>query len=339
MVFVIVLCAACGLGFILLTRRIVSLLEKRAYWELLRMKRSFKALLKKKEALVLEKGSVQREAHKIMALYDMAPEIVRKATQDEAFDIFQSKLRENVIFHDCQLWDTLPDGIKTGKDPTQEFFFPIKDGPKTAGHLVFKGVAPQDQDQALILSHQFAWALRRIWLYQKIDSIAVIDSLTELYTRRYFLERFEQELKRSKGRTISLSFLMMDVDHFKEFNDYYGHLTGDQILREIGKIIKANIREMDIAGRFGGEEFCVVLPETDRPGALLAAERLRLAVEKSKIRAYETVVQTTLSIGVANFPTDGTGSNELIDKADWALYRAKKAGRNRIGVWGDIIKM
>ena len=135
-----------------------------------------------------------------------------------------------------------------------------------------------------------------------------------------------------------MSFLMIDVDFFKKFNDQYGHLTGDQILREIGFLIKENIREIDIAGRYGGEEFCVILPDTDRQGAYYAAERIRRAAEKKTVKAYDASVKVTVSVGTTTFPADGKEMEELIDKADWALYRCKKSGRNAVcsfGVYGD----
>ncbi len=133
---------------------------------------------------------------------------------------------------------------------------------------------------------------------------------------------------------MNASFLMIDVDHFKKLNDKYGHLAGDQVLREIAAIIQGNIREIDIAGRYGGEEFCVVLPDTDRDGALYVAERIRQATKETSIKAYDTVVESSVSIGISTFPQDGKKASELIDKADWALYRAKKQGRNRVCVFG-----
>jgi len=105
-------------------------------------------------------------------------------------------------------------------------------------------------------------------------------------------------------------------------------------LQRIGKIIRENIREIDIAGRYGGEEFGVVLPETDLTGAMLVAERIRKAVESAQIQAYDQVVQTTISIGVAIFPQDGDFTDAIIDKADWALYRAKSQGRNTVCAFG-----
>ena len=136
------------------------------------------------------------------------------------------------------------------------------------------------------------------------------------------------------GARHEIVFLMVDVDHFKTFNDQYGHLMGDQILREVGKRIQESTREIDIAGRFGGEEFCVVLPDTDRAGARYAAERIRQAVEAGSIKAYDAEVKITLSLGVATYPEDGARIEELTDKADWALYRAKREGRNRVCAFG-----
>ena len=127
---------------------------------------------------------------------------------------------------------------------------------------------------------------------------------------------------------------MIDVDFFKRFNDQYGHLTGDQILRETGVLIGENIREIDIAGRYGGEEFCVILPDTDRQGAHYAAQRIRQAVENAVIKAYDASVTITVSIGTSTFSDDGKKMDELIDKADWALYRVKKQGRNKVCSFG-----
>ncbi len=186
----------------------------------------------------------------------------------------------------------------------------------------------------MILGHQFALALRRVRLYQEIEKIAITDSLTELHTRRYVLDRFEEEVKRSKVRNINVSFLMIDVDFFKKYNDSYGHLTGDKILREIAFIIKENIREIDIAGRYGGEEFCVVLPDTGSDGAQYAAERIRKAANDTAIKAYDATIKATLSVGISIFPYDGKSLDELVDKSDWALYRAKKKGRNRVCCFG-----
>ena len=144
------------------------------------------------------------------------------------------------------------------------------------------------------------------------------------------MERFEEEFARSKLHELSLSFLMIDIDYFKRINDQHGHLVGDQVLRETGRIIIQSTREIDSAGRFGGEEFCVILPDTDKEGAILVAERIRSSVCDEKIKAYDTHLAVAISIGVAAFPDDAHRMEELLDKADRALYRAKKLGRNRV---------
>jgi diguanylate cyclase (GGDEF)-like protein len=117
-------------------------------------------------------------------------------------------------------------------------------------------------------------------------------------------------------------------------NDQYGHLTGDLVLKEIANIIQENVREIDIVGRFGGEEFCVVLPDTDLEGSRLVAERIRKSTEKRLIKAYDSTLHVTLSIGLAVYPSDGKLLEELMDKADWALYRAKSQGRNCVIAFG-----
>ncbi len=128
--------------------------------------------------------------------------------------------------------------------------------------------------------------------------------------------------------------MMIDADHFKMINDQYGHLTGDQVLHEIGQIIKENVREIDIVGRYGGEEFCVVLPDTDLDGSRVVAERIRRCASNKHIRAYDNTIRISLSAGISIFPTDGKALEELVDKADWALYRAKSQGRNCVVAFG-----
>ena len=320
--------------FIFTVQKLFAYLEEDAREEIRQAQEVHQDLRKRKEKSSRKMMEAEREANRIFVLYEMTREITKTFSQEEAFSIFKSKLRENLVFEDC-LWLT-PDSQESQsmKLDSASFVFSLNNEKEILGHLFFKGVAALDKDKAMILSHQFALALRRVVLYQKIERIAIHDNLTGVYTRRYVLERFEEELRRAQMRKINLSFLMLDVDFFKNFNDQYGHLTGDEILKETGAIIKAGIREIDIAGRYGGEEFCVVLPDTDLPGALLAAERIRSSVEKASIKAYDTVVKATVSIGAATFPVHGSSRDELLDKADWALYRAKKSGRNRVSSFG-----
>ncbi|MGA2775549.1 MAG: GGDEF domain-containing protein [Candidatus Omnitrophota bacterium] len=156
------------------------------------------------------------------------------------------------------------------------------------------------------------------------------DGLTQIFSRRYFMDRFEEELKRSKRFKLELSFLMIDIDRFKEYNDRYGHLVGDAILREVSRSIKDNIRQVDFMGRYGGEELSIVLTDTDKEQARIAAERIRAAVDSESIHVYDENLRATVSIGISSFPDDALEVKSIIDKADKALYSAKQQGRNRV---------
>ncbi len=303
----------------------------------LRVKKTFQEMTQKKSFLNVRKKQLQEKASEIFTLYDMTKKITEKFDENDAFLIFEEKLRENVDYSKCQF--LLPDDeniqqIKTNKEM---FLYSLKGRRGLIGYLAVEDIAEDQRETVVILAHRLALALRRIRLYQAIEKMAITDSLTNVYTRRHILERFKEELRRSTARGIKLSFLMIDVDYFKHFNDQYGHLTGDQILREITRVIRESVREIDICGRYGGEEFSVILPDTDRGGAKFVAERIRTTVAQAMIRAYDTMIRTTVSCGIATFPDDGKQVDELIDKADWALYRAKKSGRNTtcsFGVYG-----
>lgn len=315
-------------------RRTVGQLEIRAQERLLAVSTESQRVANQKESLYLEKMLLGNETAEIFTLYEITKEITKSLREQEAFEIFKHKLKEHVEFEECLLVHPLSQELKDyGKDAGY-FLFPLEGKRGKIGYLVIRGMTEDSREKFMILGHQFALALRRVKLYQEIERIAITDGLTEVHTRRYVLERFREEIQRSQARGIQLSVLMVDVDFFKNFNDQYGHLAGDQILREVGRLMKENIREIDIAGRFGGEEFCVILPDTDQGGAHFAAERIRSAVERASIRAYDAVVKITLSVGVATYPQNGTTTEELIDKADWALYRAKKLGRNRTCAFG-----
>lgn len=164
--------------------------------------------------------------------------------------------------------------------------------------------------------------------YKEIEQLAITDSLTELYNRRFFNQRIVNEVERAKRFHTPLSSVMIDVDCFKRLNDTHGHLTGDSVLRVIADILKAEIRQIDIAARFGGEEFILLLPETVKAGATVLAERIRVAVMEHD---FGQIGQVTVSAGVAELPQSNDVTSEyLINLADGALYRAKMAGRNRV---------
>ena len=192
------------------------------------------------------------------------------------------------------------------------------------------GGVPAQEESLSILANQFAPAIQKVKLYQKIQQLAITDGLTRLSSRHYFMERFQEELARSKRYRLSLAFLMADIDHFKEHNDRCGHLVGDVVLREVASLIKVSVREIDLVGRYGGEEFAIVLPDTSLEGALHVAERIRSTIEGHAFAAYDETLHVTLSLGISVYPGNGEDAETLIDTADAALYHAKGAGRNRI---------
>jgi diguanylate cyclase (GGDEF)-like protein len=188
-----------------------------------------------------------------------------------------------------------------------------------------------------IVANQVALQGSRIGLYQQVESLAVTDALTGLSVRRHFLQRAEEELQRSKRHGLSCTLLMTDLDHFKSKNDEFGHLVGDVVLRDVARLLQRNLREVDMIARYGGEEFILLLIETDLERALPIAQRLKQLVEVHPIRAYDELLSQTISIGVATYPDHAQTVEQLIERADQALYAAKHAGRNQVVVWNDRI--
>ncbi len=170
-------------------------------------------------------------------------------------------------------------------------------------------------------------ALHNAQLYKR----AITDDLTQLYTRKYVDERLEQEILRAQRYHRPFSILVLDLDHFKRVNDTYGHSGGDRVLQIFAGILKEQLRDSDIAGRIGGEEFIVILGETEVQGANIFAERLRLSTEQQQIEKEGELIAITVSIGVASYQESyGNQISRLLEDADKALYQAKGAGRNRV---------
>ncbi len=167
---------------------------------------------------------------------------------------------------------------------------------------------------------------------RRLEVLAHTDPLTAVLNRRALTERLSSEFERVKRYESTVSLLLIDIDHFKRVNDNYGHLVGDDVLTDVGRLLQSAVRSVDVVARYGGEEFVIVLPETGGPGATIFAERVREIVEQHRF-AYNgtSELQLTASIGVASYPSPGVESvEELLSRADQALYRAKAEGRNRV---------
>ncbi|HEX3019818.1 MAG TPA: GGDEF domain-containing protein, partial [Chitinispirillaceae bacterium] len=182
-----------------------------------------------------------------------------------------------------------------------------------------------------------AVAFTRAVLYQKMELLATTDGLTGLNNHRHFQEILSKELERARRYKRSLSLLLMDIDHFKSFNDTYGHPVGDLVLKEISLCIQKSIRTNDIPARYGGEEFTVIIPETNQANAMIIAERVRSTIEKHIIMSLEKQLRVTVSIGCASYPNQASSQQELIDFADKALYYSKGHGRNQANAYLPIM--
>jgi diguanylate cyclase (GGDEF)-like protein len=187
-------------------------------------------------------------------------------------------------------------------------------------------------------------ALRRRRLEQELESaqarlaeLANRDPLTDLHNRRHFENRLAIEFARAHRFAEPLALILLDVDHFKEVNDRFGHPTGDRVLIKVGNVLRALSRRIDLAARIGGEEFALLLPNTGAPGAEALAERVIARIREARIESEGDRVRVTVSAGVTAFPDCGAQTRrQLVECADRALYRAKEAGRNRIGRHRDL---
>lgn len=200
------------------------------------------------------------------------------------------------------------------------------------GRTTSETFSDQDVDTIMSLARAAGVSVENMLLHQETRRMSITDGLTAIWNRRYFEMRWPQEFERAFRFQRPLSIAVIDIDHFKQVNDEYGHQRGDAILIEIAQRLVGNIRrEIDVLARYGGEEFVLVLPETGADGARVVAEKMRIEVAGIPFGAEgERPVPVTISIGYAVYPENGTTPRQLLDAADRALYEAKSRGRNRV---------
>lgn len=175
--------------------------------------------------------------------------------------------------------------------------------------------------------------IRKVMDERRAQRLAITDGLTGLYNRRYFEERLDEEIHRSRRYDRPMSIIMIDIDFFKQFNDTCGHLKGDDVLRQLSHILQDHSRETDITARYGGEEFVMILPETSLESSRMLGERIRQAVDKAVFEGEEQIPakKITVSVGVSCL-TDDEGGYDALERADRALYKSKQAGKNLVTV-------
>ena len=224
-------------------------------------------------------------------------------------------------------------GLDGGGHPPHALIVPIQRSGQLMGamELYLNAWRELTDDQADLLNgvaSEAAMAIRHAQLFQAQEENALTDELTKLPNRRALAQRFLQEMQRARRHRNAIAFLMIDLDHFKQVNDTYGHLNGDAVLADLAQILVGGARESDVCARYGGEEFALILHETTEPGARILAERLRAKVAAA---TFPGGLKLTISVGVAA-TDDPALFTQLIDRADQALYAAKQGGRNQVRI-------
>jgi len=220
---------------------------------------------------------------------------------------------------------------------------PIKTQEQTYGVLHLASYRPyafwgSDFALALSICKQIAVAAERAHLFEQVDLLARTDPLTKLYNKREFWDRIEREMKRAERQRRPLSLIIIDLDRLKWYNDFYGHSQGDMLLSRMGQLILEKCRNTDVAFRYGGDELCLLLPDTGPREAFMVAERIReSAITLQVVVADEIIIgedgRVTMSIGIASFPNDANIATDLFENADSAMYRAKETGKNRTVIY------
>jgi len=283
--------------------------------------------------LVYEAAGNQEGASKTKGVFPKIEPATREPCENDKkiYELLKNDVRRIQITR--TEWDQNPYAQYLPKDAQTYMASPIIFDGRVIGVLSIEDLSVSELEKFSILTAQFALEMRRIILYEKVEEMAITDGLTKAFAKRHITERLIEEFERSERHKFNLAFLMVDIDYFKNYNDTYGHLVGDVVLKEIVALLKANTREVDLVGRFGGEEFCVILPETEKVQATIVAERIRSVIEKHHFKAYDESTNVRVSIGIAVYPEDANDVNALIENSDTALYAAKKEGRNKVSVW------
>jgi len=191
--------------------------------------------------------------------------------------------------------------------------------------------------RSIAVAERVALALANLKLRELLRNQSIRDPLTGLYNRRFLEESLNRELQRARRAGRNLSLAMLDLDHFKHFNDTFGHQVGDILLKEVAGVIKNRVRAGDLACRYGGEEFSLILADADTEGAQKCVESIRESVKHLSIsNRGQTIGTITVSAGIATFPAHSDNAEDLLHAADEALYRAKKAGRDCISVYEPL---
>jgi diguanylate cyclase (GGDEF)-like protein len=227
-----------------------------------------------------------------------------------------------------------PQAPKLLERPERAVGMPIREGAELLGYLyarVPEGSPPQAwlaKTQAF--ASELIVAFKRVKLFQEVERLSEIDGLTGVRRRGAFDKRLAEEVVRARTFKTTFGLMLLDIDHFKNLNDQYGHPFGDQVLKRVGAVLNASVYETDYVARYGGEEFTILMPRAESAGARRRAEAIRAAIEAETFTIGFETVKVTVSIGLAHFPRDAASPEDVVARADAAMYAAKSGGRNRV---------
>jgi two-component system cell cycle response regulator len=312
-------------------------------------------LEKKVEELTISKEQLQERESKLRALVNAMPNLsfiyddegryLEILTNEPELllakvDELKGRLLKDVMpVEEAELMmSVIHRAIETGQTQIVEYKIPVLSGNERwfEGRIASMGKFSDGHSRVVFIAIDVT---ERVQLYQETERLATQDPLTGCFNRRHFMVLARQELQRVARYERPVSLVMLDIDHFKNFNDQYGHPAGDQLLCALVNLCQKILRNVDILARYGGEEFVILLPETDSDAVFLTGERLRKEIEKMEVVTSQGKQSVTVSIGAASYDKSGEHSlnvDVLIKQADQALYDAKNAGRNCIKLWRDV---
>lgn len=298
--------------------------------------------------IVMPNDEEPEDTVRVECVSDKAYKVVAYDRDLDIFEIFKKNFQADqaIIANDAasdRRLDPFHKILKSGFSVQSLFFIPITYEQKLQGLLVgYKCEARAawsriNETFMKAVVDQVAVGVVNARLYATVQRQATTDGLTGLYNHRTGQEKLADQLKQAERYQRRLSVIMLDVDHFKSINDSYGHPAGDTVLKSVARLIRNSCRDVDLPVRYGGEEFLLVLPEITQDGAMVVAERIRVALKSEVIKHEDIEINITASLGVASFPEDADSQQLLLDLADKSLYLSKRLGRDQVHTAGDLM--